>query len=246
MVVSIFVNPAQFEERHDFDNYPDTFESDSARCESLGVDCIFAPVPDTVYPGYPDAPLLAEPITLPEACVGKGLEDAYRPGHFDGVYRVVRRLFQLARPRFACFGEKDWQQLILARHIAGELNAEDPGLDIEIVPVETQRETEGPLTGIALSSRNVHLTPEDHHAATSILRAIRHAQHVFAEHGDVGRAEREARDVITDSGARLEYLDIRDGATCGPVVNPVTARVIAAARVGSTRLIDNDALVPTA
>jgi pantoate--beta-alanine ligase len=241
VTVSIFVNPAQFEEQHDFDNYPNTFEADADRCRALDVDCVFAPNVDTVYP---DKSLLTEPITLPEACTGKNLEDAYRPGHFEGVHRVLTQLFTIARPRYATFGEKDWQQLILADHVAAELNAKDPTLKLAIIPVETQRETQGPLAGLALSSRNVHLTPNDHHAATALSRAITHAQQSFAHHNDILQAEREARDVITRSGARLEYLDIRDATTCGPPTDPQHALILTAARVGSTRLIDNDALVP--
>lgn len=244
VVVSIFVNPAQFEEQHDFDNYPDTFEADAHRCELLGAHCIFAPTPDTVYPGYPDSPLLEEQISLPGACIERGLEDAYRPGHFDGVYRVLKQLFLLTRPSYACFGEKDWQQLILAQHVANELNLRqhDP-LSLTIVPVQTQRETQGPLSGIALSSRNVHLTEDDHLAATSLNRAIGHARQAYQSHGDIERAEQEAREIITGSGARIEYLDIRDAQTCGKVTNPHNARILTAARVGTTRLIDNDALI---
>lgn len=247
VVVSLFVNPAQFEEKQDFESYPDTFNEDAARCEAHGVDCIFAPLPAVVYPGYPDAPLLREPISLPTACVGKGLEDAYRPGHFDGVYRVLKRLFLLTRPGFACFGEKDWQQLILARHVAQELNAQSAHpLELTILPVETKRETVGPLSGIALSSRNVHLTPNDHDAATALYRAIQQAQQSFRAHGDIELAARAGRDIVTQTRAHLEYLEIRDAKSCGAVTDPHNARVLAAARVGATRLIDNDALVPNA
>jgi len=240
VVVSVFVNPAQFDEQTDYDNYPNTLDEDARACEALGADCVFNPTPDTVYPGFPDSPLLTTPITLPEACRDKGLEDEYRPGHFEGVFRVCHRLFELCDPAHACFGEKDWQQLQLARHLT---QTDFPRTTI--IPVPTVREPEGSLfEGLALSSRNVHLTEADAPAARSLSRAIRLAQETFAKAGDYAESERAARAHIQSTTARIEYLDIRDAETCGPPTDPASARVLTAARVGKTRLIDNDALVP--
>jgi pantoate--beta-alanine ligase len=240
VVVSVFVNPAQFDERRDFDDYPRDLAKDAAICERLGADAVFAPDVETVYPGGKSGSAYSGPIRLPGCVVGKGLEDTYRPGHFDGVYRVCKRLFELCRPACAVFGQKDWQQLLLVT----EMSAAE-GLGVDVIGAETVRET-GERAGLAMSSRNVHLTRGDIGASLGLISAIRAAQ---AER-DPAEAERAARLAMFISGARIEYAAVRDSETMGPVHagDPGDAaaftrpgRILVAARVGATRLIDNDA-----
>jgi pantoate--beta-alanine ligase len=235
VIVSVFVNPAQFDEQRDFDAYPRTLDDDAATCEHLGVDAVFAPTVDAVYPGGAAGRELQRPLPLPEVVVNKGLEDRYRPGHFEGVYRVCRRLFELVRPAAATFGEKDWQQLKL-----NEAMSQQEGLGVRVVGTPTVREGP-PRAGLALSSRNVHLTPADRGAAVSLIQAIRAAQHLGQQGAGPAACEDEARRIMFASGARVEYAAVRDAQTCGPVQCERPARVLVAARVGATRLIDNDA-----
>lgn len=238
VVVSVFVNPAQFDERRDFDDYPRDLESDAAICERLGADCVFAPVVETVYPGGRLGEAYTGAIELPACVVGRGLEDAYRPGHFGGVYRVCKRLFELCRPACAVFGEKDWQQLRLVTDMS-----QAERLGVEVVGVTTVRE-KGEREGLAMSSRNVHLTTIDRRAALGLSQGIRAAQMVGRAGGGAVLAERAARRVMFIAGSRTEYAAVRDAETLGPLVPGRPARVLVAARVGRTRLIDNDAWPP--
>ncbi len=228
VVVSVFVNPAQFDERGDFDAYPRDVERDAELARAAGASHVFAPAVDEIYPGGPGGRELRRPVGLPEVARDRGLEDAYRPGHFEGVYRVCRRLFELVRPAAATFGEKDWQQLRLAAALV-----EQEGLDVAILPVPTVREPDG----LAMSSRNVHLRPADRAAALGLVQGIRAAQ----AQAEPAVAEHAAVAAIASAGARLEYAAVREATTLGSVEPGRPARVLVAARVGGTRLIDNDA-----
>lgn len=225
-VVTIFVNPTQFNDKADLDRYPRTLERDLALCEASGAAAVFAPGVEDVYPA-PDA----VPIPpLPRAATEPGLEDARRPGHFAGVCQVVLRLFALCRPSIAVFGEKDWQQLAVIRAMTAEQR-----LPIEIVGHPTIREADG----LAMSSRNVFLSPAERGAAGCIPWALRAAGRC----GTVGEAELMMRRVIERAGLEVEYAVVRDAATLTPVPRtgrgPRPLRALIAARAGRTRLIDN-------
>jgi len=231
VVVSIFVNPIQFDRRDDFERYPRTLEDDAARCAAAGVDVIFAPSPRAMYPeGFQTA---VEVAALTAPLCGKT-----RPGHFRGVTTVVTKLFHAVRPHLAVFGEKDWQQLAVVRRMAADLD-----FGIEIVGVSTVREADG----LALSSRNRRLSAEDREAARCVPRALDAAAEMAAT-GEtrpamiVGRAKME---IAACPRARLEYAEVRDPETLEEV-DEVTAPVLlgVAVWVGEVRLIDNRLLAP--
>lgn len=222
VVVSVFVNPKQFEESHDYERYPRTLDHDSAICEARGADCVYAPAVEEVYP--PDAPDDDRPI--PAVARGPGLEDEYRPGHLEGVCQVVHRLFELVRPSAAVFGEKDWQQLQLARALSIER-----GLGVEVIPGETMREADG----LAMSSRNRFLTPKDRERADALYRSL-----VAARQGDTPEdAETQMRAVLDEAGVVTEYAAIRDAETLLDWSPGRPARALVAGRLGDVRLIDN-------
>jgi pantoate--beta-alanine ligase len=233
VVASIFVNPLQFGPGEDLDRYPRTFEADLKVCERVGVDLVFAPEVDEVYPGgaASEASVTIEPGRLATV-----LEGAVRPGHFRGVLTVVAKLLGLVRPDLAVFGEKDYQQLVLIRRMVADLC-----LDVEIVGAETEREPDG----LALSSRNAYLHGEQRREATVLNRALRAAQSE-ATRGlpaalDAARAELRTAKLVD-----LDYLEITapDLGVLPEVPPPGTeARILIAARVGTTRLIDNLPLV---
>ena len=235
LVVSIFVNPLQFGAGEDLDRYPRTLEADLLVCEKEGVDIVFAPAVEEVYPG-------GEPvIRIEPGPLGGELEGRSRPGHFAGMLIVVAKLFGLVRPDVAVFGEKDYQQLALIRQMAADLC-----LGVDVVGAPTVREPDG----LALSSRNRYLDDDQRLEATCLSRALYAAQ-AEAAYGlevalDAARAEiRGAGDVD------LDYLEIRrpDLTPLPAEVPPGTeARILIAARVGTTRLIDNMPLTlgPTA
>lgn len=224
VVVSVFVNPTQFNERADFDRYPRPLLVDAEICRRAGATAVYAPTVGDVYPdGAPD------PHTpLPPAATDPGLEDRSRPGHFAGVVRVVRRLFELVTPSQAVFGEKDWQQLQVVRQMTLAL-----GMPIEIIPGSTVREPDG----LAMSSRNVFLAAADRPKAVAISRALREA----AGHRDPTAAERAMSASLSEAGVSPEYAVVRDAQTLGPVVPGRAARALIAARIGTVRLIDNSA-----
>ncbi len=222
VVVSIFVNPSQFNEATDFDGYPRDLDADCDFCRELGVAVVFAPPPEAVYPPEEEVPV----GELPAVATEPGLEDAHRPGHFAGVCRVVRRLFVLVQPESAVFGEKDWQQL---RVIQAMTEAEELG--VEIIPCPTAREPDG----LAMSSRNTLLSPEAREAAVAIPRAIEAA----GECPSTVAAEVTMLGVLARAGLEVEYAVIRDAETLGPAQPDRPARALIAARVGGVRLIDN-------
>lgn len=222
VVVSVFVNPTQFNERTDFDRYPRVLEEDCRWCEELGVDVVFAPAVEVVYPEGEDVPV----GPLPAVATRPKLEDAYRPGHFEGVCQVVRRLFVLTGAATGVFGAKDWQQLQVVRAMS-----EEEGLGVKIVPGETVREADG----LAMSSRNRLLDDEARARAVVISRAIREAGGL----GSPGQAEALMAEMIRGAGLELEYAAVRDAATLGAPAPGGPCRSLVAARVGGVRLIDN-------
>jgi pantoate--beta-alanine ligase len=231
VVASIFVNPLQFGEGEDLERYPRTLEDDLALCENEGVDVVFAPGVDVVYPG-------GEPlVTVDPGPLAGILEGASRPAHFRGVLTVVAKLLGLVRPDVAVFGQKDYQQLVLVRRMCQDLC-----LGVEVVGVETVREPDG----LALSSRNRYLDPDQRRAATVLSRALRAAQE-RASYG-VTAARSAASSVIEDEpGIELDYLAILtpelDEVAVDRPETPTPGRILVAGRVGTTRLIDNMPLV---
>lgn len=223
LIVTIFVNPLQFGPAEDLDRYPRPFENDVAACRDEGADLVFAPAPDVVYPDEPRVRVTAGPM-------GDVLEGATRPGHFDGVLTVVAKLLHLTRPDVALFGQKDAQQLALIRRMVRDLD-----FGVEIVQVQTVREPDG----LALSSRNVYLSPEERDAALVISRALRTAESVAA-HGfqavlDAARATLDA-----EKGFRLDYAALVDPDTLEGLDRSHERALLAIAGwSGSTRLIDN-------
>jgi pantoate--beta-alanine ligase len=226
VVVSIFVNPLQFDRKDDLEKYPRTLEADLEICNALGVELVFAPGVDEMYPVEPLCTVTVTRIT-------DRLCGAFRPGHFDGVATVVAKLFDIVQADVAYFGEKDAQQLAVIRRLVIDLN-----IPVEIAGVPTVREADG----LALSSRNVRLSPEERSKAIALYRALREAERALADgERDARAVERRAAAVIPSDGSlRLEYLEVVDplelqrvDTIAGPVL------VAGALWVGKTRLIDN-------
>ena len=226
LVASVFVNPLQFGPGEDLDRYPRTLEADLEVCAAEGVDVVFAPAITEVYPSWPPT------VTVDPGPLGEVLDGRSRPGHFAGVLTVVAKLFGLVRPDAAVFGQKDYQQLVLIRQMAADLC-----LGVDVVGAETVREPDG----LALSSRNRYLDDEQRLDALALSRTLRAAAEASA-HGlqaalDAARAELRAA-----PGVDLDYLEIRlpDLTPLPEHPAPGTeARALIAARVGTTRLIDN-------
>ncbi|MET3961441.1 pantoate--beta-alanine ligase [Marmoricola sp. OAE513] len=226
VVVSIFVNPTQFAPGEDLDRYPRTLEADLAACAEAGADIVFTPAVAEMYPAGLDGGVTVDPGAL-----GSVLEGSSRPTHFRGVLTVVAKLFGLVRPDVAVFGQKDYQQLALIRRMAAELC-----LGVEVVGVETVREPDG----LALSSRNRFLDADQRREAVVLSRAL------FAAREDAARGAAAAlgaarAQLRTSHVVDLDYLEIT-GTDLGPAPQSGEARMLVAARVGSTRLIDNIAL----
>ena len=226
VVASIFVNPLQFGRGEDLDRYPRPIEEDLKVCEREGVDIVFVPRVEEVYPG-------GDPIvTVEPGPLGSVLEGAVRAGHFRGVLTVVAKLFGLVRPGFAVFGEKDYQQLVLIRRMVRDLC-----LDVEIVGVDTQREPDG----LALSSRNRYLDPEQRRRAVALSRALGAAR-AAAVGGPRAALDAARAELGPDAGIDLDYLVVTDpdlGELPDHVPAGTDGRVLVAGRIGSTRLIDN-------
>lgn len=223
VVVSIFVNPKQFGPNEDFDRYPRREATDSAMLKQGGVDLLWLPPVEAMYPqGF------ATNISV--SGVSELLDGAARPGHFDGVATVVAKLFNQVRPDVALFGEKDFQQLAVVRRMAQDLD-----LGVEVIGVVTQRDDDG----LALSSRNAYLMPEDRAKAIALPRALGAAARTIEEGGDAAAALAQARDTMTAAGFEVDYVDLVDADTLGAPERDRPGRLLAAARIGTTRLIDN-------
>lgn len=230
VVASIFVNPAQFGPNEDLSTYPRREASDAKLLTERGCDLLWAPGVEEVYPeGF------ATSISV--RGVSEGLCGSARPGHFDGVATVVAKLFNQVRPDVAIFGEKDYQQLAVIRRMAIDLD-----FGIDIVGVPTQRDTDG----LALSSRNAYLTEDERQAAHALPRALGQAAARIEKGGDVDEALVKAKSMLAAAGFDpIDYVELRDAATLEPVTNlEQSARLLAAARMGLTRLIDNIEVKP--
>jgi len=218
VVVTIFVNPLQFNDPADLERYPRNLEADLALLEPLGVDRVFAPTVADVYPA-------GEPgVTVASGRLGEILEGAARPGHFDGMLTVVLKLLNLTRPNVALFGEKDAQQLLLVRRMVADFN-----VPVEVQGVPTVRDADG----LALSSRNVLLTERQRTDALALPRALRAAEQAVKGGVSVPHAVVASRLVLAQaSGVSLDYLDVLESTLEG-------VTIAAAVRVGDVRLIDN-------
>jgi pantoate--beta-alanine ligase len=225
VVVSIFVNPIQFDDARDFSQYPRTLDSDVEYCESLGAHIVFAPSEREMYPETPRSFVEVEGVS--EHLCGK-----FRPGHFRGVATVVLKLLQIVQPDRAYFGEKDAQQLAVIRRMVRDLN-----VPVEIAGVPTVRESDG----LALSSRNQHLTVEERRVAPLLYQALELAgKRIAAGARDPAEIRREGLETLEHAGIRVEYFEVVDAGSMQPVVRiEGTVCVAAAIWVGSTRLIDN-------
>ena len=228
VIVTIFVNPMQFNNPEDLKKYPRDEAHDLALLEAEGVDVLFAPGPEEVYPeGF------ATMVSV--AGVSGPMEGAFRPGHFDGVATVVTKLFGMTQAGRAFFGEKDWQQVQVVERLVRDLN-----IPIRIIPCPTIREADG----LAMSSRNVRLTAEERAVAPALHRSMQAAAEAIRGGGDVAAALEAARAAVLAAGfASVEYLDLRDAETL-EVATALDrpARLLAAAVLGEVRLIDNIAV----
>ena len=226
VVVSIFVNPTQFDRPEDLARYPRVLDADLALCESLGVDVVFAPTAAEMYPTPPAC--VVDVARLTDHLCGR-----FRPGHFQAVATVVTKLLQIVQPDRAYFGEKDAQQLAVVRRLVTDLN-----IPVAIVGVPTVREADG----LALSSRNRHLSPDERQRATLLIRALKEAERlIVAGERDAHAVVAAARATLSEGPAiRLEYLEIVDPEELQPVTSIVGPALVAGALwIGTTRLIDN-------
>jgi pantoate--beta-alanine ligase len=229
VVVSIFVNPTQFAPHEDLATYPRTFKRDVAALTKLKVDVVWAPGPIVMYPeGFatrvaPEGPALA------------GLEDKFRPHFFGGVATVVAKLFTQCRPDFAMFGQKDYQQLRVVTRMAKDLD-----LGVTVVGVPTIREEDG----LALSSRNVYLSADERAAAPTLYRVLRQSAKRIKAGGATSKVLADGRKEIAEAGFAVDYLEARHAETLAPIAakkdGPI--RLLVAAKIGKTRLIDNIAV----
>src|SRR5882724_9274072 len=224
VAMSIFVNPLQFGPTEDLAQYPRDLERDRTLAAERGVDCLF--VPDTAAM-YPTEPL----VRISPGPMADTLEGAARPGHFAGVLTVVAKLFHIVEPDIAVFGRKDFQQAMLVRRMVADL---DFGLEIDVAP--TVRE----LDGLALSSRNTYLKGDDRRAALALSRALRAVEQAWrGGEAEPGPLARRGMDVLTAPGMTPEYLELVDEQIRPVARADARTVVVIAARVGTTRLIDN-------
>lgn len=216
VVATIFVNPTQFAPTEDLSRYPRREADDAAMLAQAGVAILWAPDVATMYPdGFA--------TTISVAGVSEGLCGASRPGHFDGVATVVHKLFAQIRPDVALFGEKDWQQLQVIRRMVADLD-----MEIAIIGVPTEREADG----LAMSSRNAYLSVTDRQAAVALPNVLRAAASALSNSANDSETLDRARADISAAGFMIDYVERRD------------ERILAAARIGSTRLIDNFPILP--
>jgi len=230
VAVSIFVNPTQFGPHEDLAAYPRREAEDAALLEAAGVDILWAPGVETMYPqGFATG--------IHVAGVSEGLDGAARPGHFDGVATVVAKLFGQVRPDIACFGEKDYQQLAVIRRLAADLD-----LGVRIVGVPTERDVDG----LALSSRNAYLDTDARARAVALPEMLVTAGEAIRAREDVSAILAWATRYLVDSGFdSVDYIALCDARTLAPMTMlDRPARLLAAARIGGTRLIDNIAVNP--
>ena len=226
VAVSIFVNPTQFAPTEDFGSYPRTWRADLARLTAEGVDLIWNPDVKTMYPeGFASRIITDGPATV-------GLEDRFRPHYFGGVTTVVGKLFTQCRPDFAIFGEKDFQQLRVVTRMAADLD-----LGVKVIGSKTVRERDG----LAMSSRNVYLSPEQRRVAPVLFQTMKETAHRLRAGDDLAAAQRGGEERIMAAGFAVDYFEARHAETLAPVasVREGPLRILVAARIGTTRLIDN-------
>jgi pantoate--beta-alanine ligase len=226
VIVSIFVNPTQFAPTEDFGSYPRTWKADVAKLTAEGVDLIWNPDVKTMYPdGFATRILIEGPATV-------GLEDRFRPHFFGGVATVVGKLFMQVRPDFAMFGEKDFQQLRVVTRMARDLD-----VGVKVVGLPTVRERDG----LAMSSRNVYLSPEQRRVAPTLYRAMKESAKRMRGGDDIEAAMAGGAELIAGAGFALDYFEVRHAETLAPIasVKDGPMRILVAAKIGKTRLIDN-------
>ena len=228
VVVSVFVNPTQFGPKEDFAAYPRDLDRDLRLLEVEGVDVVFAPSPEEIYPhGFDEWVEVRGPLT-------ERLEGEFRPGHLRGVTTVVARLFRIVRPQRAYFGEKDAQQLRVVRRMA-----EEQRLAVDVIGLPTVREPDG----LAMSSRNAYLSTEEREAALALPRALALARRMVEEDGvrDAAAVRRAAEALVgAEPLARIDYVSVSDSETLEELTQiDRPALILAAVRIGATRLIDN-------
>lgn len=225
VAATIFVNPTQFNDKDDLARYPRQEGEDARKLEDAGCDLLWAPSVDDIYPeGFS--------TSVHVSGISERWEGEYRPGHFDGVATVVAKLLLSVRPDVALFGEKDFQQLAVIRRMVADLN-----IATEIVGVRTVRESDG----LALSSRNAHLSSDERSRAVALPRALEAARDAINDGVDVRGVLGEAEDSLLEAGfSRIDYFALVDAATLEPLERPAgQMHLIAAATIGATRLIDN-------
>lgn len=226
VVVSIFVNPKQFGPNEDLARYPRKELADSRMLAEAGVDLLWMPPVEVMYPE-------GHATNISVVGVSEPLDGAARPGHFDGVATVVAKLFNQVKPDVALFGEKDFQQLAVIRRMVADLD-----FDIDVRGVPTQRDDDG----LALSSRNAYLAPEDRAAAVALPRALGVAVRAIEKGDDPAAALVTARASLEAAGFEVDYVELVDADSLGAPVAGKPRRLLAAARIAGTRLIDNVAV----
>jgi pantoate--beta-alanine ligase len=229
VVVSIFVNPTQFAPSEDFGSYPRTWKTDVARLKAEGVDLIWHPDVKTMYPeGFATRIVAEGPATA-------GLEDRFRPHFFAGVATVVGKLFAQCRPDFAIFGEKDFQQLRVVARMAADLD-----LGVKVIGSRTVRERDG----LAMSSRNVYLSAQERSVAPVLFRAMKESAGRLRAGDDVEAVKASGAEMVRGMGFELDYFEVRHSETLAPAssVKQGPLRILVAAKIGTTRLIDNMAV----
>jgi pantoate--beta-alanine ligase len=229
VIVSIFVNPTQFAPSEDFSSYPRTWKADVEKLAAENVDLIWNPDVKTMYPeGFATR-------IMPEGPATVGLEDRFRPHFFGGVATVVGKLFMQVRPDFAIFGEKDFQQLRVVSRMADDLD-----LGVKVIGSKTVRERDG----LAMSSRNVYLAPEQRGVASVLHRAMKETAARLRAGDEIEAAMAGGAGMITAAGFGLDYFEVRHARTLAPVTSAKDGpmRILVAAKIGTTRLIDNIAV----
>jgi pantoate--beta-alanine ligase len=229
VVASIFVNPLQFGANEDLGRYPRQEARDADLLREAGCDLLFLPQAEAVYPrGYA--------TTVSVGGLDRPMEGASRPGHFDGVATVVTKLLLMAFPDVAIFGEKDWQQLAIIRRLAVDLN-----IPAEIVGAPIVRESDG----LAMSSRNAYLTPQQRSVAGALFRTLQATASTISSGASIPDTLSAARAALESAGFKVDYLQLADERTLEPIDRALPGgRLFAAARLGSTRLIDNLPVLP--
>jgi pantoate--beta-alanine ligase len=229
VIVSIVVNPTQFAPSEDFSSYPRTWKADVAKLTAENVDLIWSPDVKTMYPdGFATR-------ILTEGPAAAGLEDRFRPHFFGGVTTVVGKLFTQCRPDYAVFGEKDFQQLQVVTRMAGDLD-----LGVKVIGSRTVRERDG----LAMSSRNVYLSPEQRRVAPELYRSLKESARRLRAGDEIKAAMAGGAELVVGAGFTLDYFEVRHARTLAPIAsaNDGPMRILAAASIGKTRLIDNIAV----